>query len=107
MKKALSEVEKQKAVAAKREEELKSVSRANENREKVLKAEIDRLIDQSKKDKEELTKVLEKTQQVILEMMIIKKLTGCIKSISSIFVFVLTCLFRTLNLIGLTSHSTC
>lgn len=80
LKKALSEVEKQKAVAAKREEELKSVSRANENREKVLKAEIDRLIDQSKKDKEELTKVLEKTQQVILEMMIIKKLTGCIKS---------------------------
>ncbi|XP_058610361.1 cingulin isoform X2 [Onychostoma macrolepis] len=63
LKKALSEVEKQKAVAAKREEELKSVSRANENREKELKAEIDRLIDQSKKDKEELTKALEKTQQ--------------------------------------------
>uniref|UniRef100_A0A673LH06 Cingulin n=1 Tax=Sinocyclocheilus rhinocerous TaxID=307959 RepID=A0A673LH06_9TELE len=63
LKKALSEVEKQKAEAAKREEELKSVSRANENREKELKAEIDRLIDQSKKDKEELTKALEKTQQ--------------------------------------------
>uniref|UniRef100_A0A671PUA0 Cingulin-like n=1 Tax=Sinocyclocheilus anshuiensis TaxID=1608454 RepID=A0A671PUA0_9TELE len=61
--KALSEVEKQKAEAAKREEELKSVSRANENREEELKAEIDRLIDQSKKDKEELAKVLEKTQQ--------------------------------------------
>ncbi|XP_059365184.1 cingulin-like isoform X2 [Carassius carassius] len=63
LKKALSEVEKQKAEAAKREEELKSVSRANENREKELKAEIDRLIDQSKKDKEELAKLLEKTQQ--------------------------------------------
>ncbi|XP_016317942.1 cingulin-like [Sinocyclocheilus anshuiensis] len=63
LKKALSEVEKQKAEAAKREEELKSVSRANENREEELKAEIDRLIDQSKKDKEELAKVLEKTQQ--------------------------------------------
>uniref|UniRef100_A0A671PXB7 Cingulin-like n=1 Tax=Sinocyclocheilus anshuiensis TaxID=1608454 RepID=A0A671PXB7_9TELE len=66
LKKALSEVEKQKAEAAKREEELKSVSRANENREEELKAEIDRLIDQSKKDKEELAKVLEKTQQTRL-----------------------------------------
>ncbi|XP_026145544.1 cingulin isoform X2 [Carassius auratus] len=63
LKKALSEVQKQKAEAAKREEELKSVSRANENREKELKAEIDRLIDQSKKDKEQLTKALQKTQQ--------------------------------------------
>ncbi|XP_016378580.1 cingulin-like [Sinocyclocheilus rhinocerous] len=62
LKKALSEVEKQKE-AAKREEELKSVSRANEKREEELKAEIDRLIEQSKKDKEELAKVLEKTQQ--------------------------------------------
>ncbi|XP_052389880.1 cingulin-like isoform X1 [Carassius gibelio] len=63
LKKALSEVEKQKAEAAKREEELKSVSRANENREMELKAEIDRLLDQSKKDKEELAKLLEKSQQ--------------------------------------------
>ncbi|XP_018925741.2 cingulin-like isoform X1 [Cyprinus carpio] len=63
LKKALSEVEKQKAETAKREEELKKVSRANENREKELKAEIDRLIDQSKKDKEELAKILEKTKQ--------------------------------------------
>ncbi len=80
LKKALSEVEKQKAVAAKRDEELKSVSRANENREKELNAEIDRLIDRSKKDEEEFTKALEKTQQVNLEIMIIKKLTGCINS---------------------------
>ncbi len=69
-------MEKQKSVAAKKEEELKSVSRANENREKELKAEIDRLIDQSKKDKEERTKALEKSQQVILEIMIIKKLVS-------------------------------
>ncbi|XP_052441039.1 cingulin isoform X4 [Carassius gibelio] len=67
LKKALSEVQKQKAEAAKREEELKSVSRANENREKELKAEIDRLIDQSKKDKEQLTKALQKTQQTRLQ----------------------------------------
>lgn len=89
LKKALSEVEKQKAVMAKREEELKSVSRANENREKELKAEIDRLIDQSKKDKDELTKALEKTQQVNLEIMIIKKLTGCI---NSYFIHICFCL---------------
>ncbi|XP_043073631.1 cingulin isoform X2 [Puntigrus tetrazona] len=63
LKKALSEVEKQKAEAAKSEEKHKSGARANENREKELKAEIDRLIDQSKKDKEELRKALEKTQQ--------------------------------------------
>ncbi|XP_026087662.1 cingulin-like isoform X4 [Carassius auratus] len=67
LKKALSEVEKQKAEAAKREEELKSVSRANENREMELKAEIDRLLDQSKKDKEELAKLLEKSQQTSLQ----------------------------------------
>ncbi|KAL0166759.1 hypothetical protein M9458_038603, partial [Cirrhinus mrigala] len=63
LKKALAEVEKVKAQAAKKEEELKAASRANENREKELKAEIDRLINQSKKDKEELAKALEKTQQ--------------------------------------------
>lgn len=59
-------MEKQKSEAAKKEEELKSATRANEKQEKELKAEIDRLKDQLKKDKEELAKALEKTQQVIL-----------------------------------------
>ncbi|XP_077051249.1 cingulin isoform X1 [Siphateles boraxobius] len=63
LKKAHSQVEKQKAEAAKKEEELKSATRANEKQEKELKAEIDRLKDQLKKDKEELSKALEKTQQ--------------------------------------------
>lgn len=72
LKKAHSQVEKQKAEAAKKEEELKLVTRANEKQEKELKAEIDRLKDQLKNDKEELAKALEKTQQVIL--------TRCIKS---------------------------
>lgn len=63
LKKAHSQVEKQKAEAAKKEEELKLVTRANEKQEKELKAEIDRLKDQLKNDKEELAKALEKTQQ--------------------------------------------
>ncbi|XDV34031.1 hypothetical protein PO909_004250 [Leuciscus waleckii] len=63
LKKAHSEVEKLKAEAAKKEEELKSATRANEKQEKELKAEIDRLKDQLKKDKEGLAKALEKTQQ--------------------------------------------
>ncbi|XP_039534517.1 cingulin isoform X1 [Pimephales promelas] len=63
LKQAYSQVEKQKAEAAKKEEELKSVTRANEKQEKELKAEIDGLKDQLKKDKEELAKALEKTQQ--------------------------------------------
>jgi len=74
LKQAYSQVEKQKAEAAKKEEELKSVTRANEKQEKELKAEIDGLKDQLKKDKEELAKALEKTQQVIL--------TRCIKYLS-------------------------
>lgn len=61
--KAHSELEKQKAEALKKQEELKSATRANEKRENELKAEVDRLINQSKKDKEELTKAMEKTQQ--------------------------------------------
>ncbi|XP_051519636.1 cingulin-like isoform X2 [Myxocyprinus asiaticus] len=63
LKRAQSELHKQKAEAGKKEEELKSVMRDNEEREKELKAEIDRLKDQSVKDKEELAKALEKTQQ--------------------------------------------
>lgn len=65
-------MEKQKSEVAKKEDELKSVTRANEKKEKDLKAEIDRLKDQIQKDKEELAKALEKTQQVIR--------TRCIKS---------------------------
>lgn len=67
LRKAHSELEKQKAEALKKQEELKSATRANEKRENELKAEVDRLINQSKKDKEELTKAMEKTQQVNLE----------------------------------------
>ncbi|XP_051991108.1 cingulin-like isoform X2 [Xyrauchen texanus] len=63
LKRAQSELHKQKAEAGKKEEELKSATRVNEEREKELKAEIGRLKNQSVKDKEELAKALEKTQQ--------------------------------------------
>ncbi|XP_056597787.1 cingulin isoform X2 [Triplophysa dalaica] len=62
LKNALSDLEGQKAEMIKKGEELKSVTRANEEREKKLQVEIDRLQDQSKKDKE-LAKALEKTSQ--------------------------------------------
>ncbi|XP_076865751.1 cingulin isoform X3 [Brachyhypopomus gauderio] len=52
----------QKAELTKKEEELRSVKKTNEDKEWELKAEIERLTDQSKKNKEELAKVLE-TQQ--------------------------------------------
>lgn len=58
LKKAHSDLDIQKAEMVKKEEELKSVTRANEEREKKLQIEIDRLKDQSKKDK-----VFEKTSQ--------------------------------------------
>nr|XP_055076827.1 cingulin isoform X1 [Misgurnus anguillicaudatus] len=61
--KARSELDRQKAEIAKKEEELKSVTRANEERVHELQIEINRLKDQSKNDKEELAKALEKKQQ--------------------------------------------
>lgn len=63
LKNARSDLDGQKAEMMKKGEELKSVTRANEEREKELQVEIDRLKDQSKKDKE-LAKALEKTSQV-------------------------------------------
>lgn len=95
LKKAHSEVEKQKAEVAKKEEELKSAAKANEKQEKEMKAEIDRLKDQLQKDKKELAKALEKTQQVIL-----------LKSISSIFVFALTSqVYFVCVMLGSTAHT--
>nr|AAI39881.1 Si:dkey-204a24.2 protein [Danio rerio] len=66
LKKAQSELEKQKAETLKKQEELKSATRASEKRETELKAEIDRLINQLKKEKEELSKAIEKTQQPLV-----------------------------------------
>lgn len=48
----------------KKEEELQTLKRTSQNKEQELEAEIDKLKVQSKKDKEELSKVIEKTQQV-------------------------------------------
>ncbi|KAI7799153.1 cingulin isoform X2 [Triplophysa rosa] len=62
LKNARSDLDRQKAEMMKKGEELKSVTRANEERETELQMEIDRLKDQSKKDKE-LAKALEKTSQ--------------------------------------------
>lgn len=76
LKKAHSEVEKQKAEVAKKEEELKSAAKANEKQEKEMKAEIDRLKDQLQKDKKEHAKALEKTQQVILNGVFVFTLTS-------------------------------
>lgn len=64
LKKARSDLDRQKAEMVKKEEELKSVARTNEEREKKLQMQIDGLKEQSKKDKEELVKALEKTPQV-------------------------------------------
>lgn len=50
LKKAQSDLDRQKAEMVKKEEEIKSVTRANEEREKKLQMEIDRLKDQSKKE---------------------------------------------------------
>ncbi|XP_065143335.1 cingulin isoform X2 [Paramisgurnus dabryanus] len=61
--KARSELDRQKAVIVKKEEELKSVTKANQEQVHELQREIDRLKDQSKNDKEELAKALEKKQQ--------------------------------------------
>uniref|UniRef100_A0A4W4EM69 Myosin tail domain-containing protein n=1 Tax=Electrophorus electricus TaxID=8005 RepID=A0A4W4EM69_ELEEL len=47
-----------------KKEELRSSKKMNEDKELELKSEIERLMDQSKKDKEELAKLLEKTQQL-------------------------------------------
>lgn len=64
LKKVHSDLDRQKAEMVKKEEELKSVTRTNEEREKKLQMQIDGLKEQSKKDKEELVKALEKTLQV-------------------------------------------
>ncbi|KAF4080397.1 hypothetical protein AMELA_G00170170 [Ameiurus melas] len=63
LKKAHLKIDEQKAELVKKEEELRALKRTSQNKEQELEAEIDKLKDQSKMDKEELSKVLEKTQQ--------------------------------------------
>ncbi|KAI5607779.1 cingulin-like isoform X2, partial [Silurus asotus] len=59
MKQARLTIDEQKAELVKKEEELTCLRRSSQNKEQELKAEINKLKDQSKKDKEELSKVLE------------------------------------------------
>lgn len=61
-------LEKQKAELIKKEEALRTVKSTSENKEEQLKAEIEKLKDQSNKHKEELAKVLEKRQVSIASM---------------------------------------
>uniref|UniRef100_A0A3B1JB07 Cingulin b n=1 Tax=Astyanax mexicanus TaxID=7994 RepID=A0A3B1JB07_ASTMX len=56
-------LKKQNEELLKKEVALGSVMRTSEEKEQQMKAEIEKLKDQSKKDKEELAKVLEKTRQ--------------------------------------------
>lgn len=53
-----------KADLLKKEEQLTALKKTSEITETELKTEIDKLKDQSKKDKEEFTKMLEKKSQV-------------------------------------------
>ncbi|XP_030645009.1 cingulin [Chanos chanos] len=61
---ARAELAKLKAELEDKEAELKSLKKAGEQREEELKSEIDRLVDQSKKDKEEITKAKEQLQKL-------------------------------------------
>ncbi|KAF7686193.1 cingulin isoform X1 [Silurus meridionalis] len=56
VKQARLTINEQKAELVKKEEELTCLRRSSQNKEQELKAEIDKLKDQSKKDKEELSK---------------------------------------------------
>ncbi|XP_053087413.1 cingulin isoform X1 [Pangasianodon hypophthalmus] len=66
LKQARLKIDEQKAELVKKEEELQSLKRTSQNKEQELEAEIDKLKDQSKKDKEEHSKVLEKMQQSLV-----------------------------------------
>ncbi|XP_066530762.1 cingulin isoform X2 [Hoplias malabaricus] len=61
--KASLKLAEQKAELVKKEEQLRSLKKTSEDKEKQLKAEIENLKDQSIKDKEELSKVSGKTQE--------------------------------------------
>lgn len=64
LKQAEAEVEKLKQDLDKKTMEIISLKRTNQELDAEQKYEIDRLKDQSRKDKEELAKVHEKTKQV-------------------------------------------
>lgn len=82
LKQAHVKLDEQKAELVKKEEELQSLQRANQKKEQELKAEIVQLKEQSKKDKEELSKVLEKTQQV--SRFYLKKIFICGRFVSGL-----------------------
>lgn len=64
LKRAEAEVEKLKQDLDKKTMEIISLKRTNQELDAEQKYEIDRLKEQSRKDKDELTKVHEKTKQV-------------------------------------------
>ncbi|XP_017337215.1 cingulin isoform X2 [Ictalurus punctatus] len=66
LKQAHLKIDEQKAELVKKGEELRALKRTSQNKEQELEAEIDKLKDQSKMDREELSKVLEKKQQSLV-----------------------------------------
>lgn len=59
-------IDEQNTELVKKEEELRALKRTSRDKEKELEAEIEKLKDQAKQDKEQLSKELQKTQQVRL-----------------------------------------
>ncbi|XP_067111419.1 cingulin isoform X3 [Osmerus mordax] len=64
IKQTRSELDKQRAESRKKEEDLRALRAASEEKEARLSAEIDRLKDQSQRDRDELQKALEKTKEL-------------------------------------------